>query len=67
MKLSSMVNSNFNLIDILGMVLVSGSADHIAIWDLDNMVARYVISLHNDQVNQIRLQVCASLLYRKLR
>ena len=39
------------------MVLVSGSADHLIIWDLDNMVARYCIAIHNDQINHISLQV----------
>lgn len=53
--------------NVAGMVLVSGSADHIAIWDLDNMVTRNVIAVHNDQVNHIQLQVCPCLLLHCIR
>ncbi|KAF6027507.1 hypothetical protein EB796_014173 [Bugula neritina] len=38
-----------------GMVLVSGSTDAVAIWDLDNVILRYKIPIHKDQVNHIQL------------
>ena len=44
-----------------GMVLVSGSADNVAIWDLDNLVMRYKIPVHDTQVNHIQLQVRITL------
>ena len=43
------------------MVLVSGSADNVAIWDLDNLVMMYKIPVHDTQVNHIQLQVCITL------
>ena len=46
------------------MVLVSGSADNVAIWDLDNLVMRYKIPVHDTQVNHIQLQVRITL-YKK--
>jgi len=39
------------------MVLVSGSTDAVAIWDLDNVILRYKIPIHKDQVNHMQLLV----------
>ena len=39
------------------MVLVSGSVECIAIYDLDTLTLRYNIHGHGDQINCIQLQV----------